>query len=54
MSTPIRAAVGASSATARIPCPIFVRDTRRSKKNIITTAEMMVISWMTGPGHPGW
>src|SRR5581483_3471059 len=44
MSIPIRAAVGASSATARMLRPSFVRFTSRSRKTIMTSAETTMIS----------
>ena len=44
MSMPMSAAVGASSATARMLRPSFVRFTRRSRKIIITNAVTMMIS----------
>ena len=44
MLTPIRAAVGASSATARMLRPSLVRETRESRKTIITSAETMMIA----------
>ncbi len=38
-SMPIRAAVGASSETARMAVPSFVRMTKRYRPTIISTAE---------------
>ena len=44
MLTPISAAVGASSATARMLRPSLVRETRESRNSIITRAETMMIA----------
>ncbi len=48
MSMPIRAAVGASSATARIPRPSFVLLTVRSRNTIITTAVATIDQMISG------
>src|SRR4051812_30069558 len=42
MSTPISAAVGASSAVARMPRPSLVPATSRSRKSISNRAETMI------------
>ena len=44
MSMPISAAVGASSATARMPRPSLVRFTSRSRNTIITIAVTTMIT----------
>ena len=46
MSMPIRAAVGASSATPRMLRPSLVPETSRSRKIIMITAAPIRISWM--------
>ena len=52
MSMPISAAVGASSATARMLRPSLVPATSRSRKSIITTAETMRMTWISWTRAP--